>query len=281
MLYGVCIFPTEYTLPPGETARLAEERGFDSYWVTEHTHIPVSRRSPWPGGPVLPKEYLHTYDPFVALTAAAMATTTLNVGTSVCLIVERDPITTAKSVASVDQLSGGRFQFGVGGGWNLEEMENHGTDPEKRFGILEERVKAMIKLWTEEEASFHGRHVNFDPVWSYPKPYQSPHPPVLLGGDGPRTWSRVLEFCDGWIPISRNNQPPPNLRERVPELRRLAQAAGRDPDTLNVSVFAAPARAEVITELKEAGVDRAIFLLPSRKPAEVRSVLDEYARLMV
>src|SRR5262249_41198113 len=156
---------TEYTLQPGETARLAEERGFDSYWVTEHTHIPVSRRSPWPGGPVLPREYLHTYDPFVALTAAATATTSLKVGTSVCLIVERDPITTARSVASLDQISQGRFQFGVGGGWNLEEMENHGIDPAKRFSVLEERVRAMKKLWTEDEPAFHGRHVNFDPVW--------------------------------------------------------------------------------------------------------------------
>ncbi len=280
MLFAIVNFITEYGVQPAELARAVEERGFESLWFPEHTHFPASRRTPWPGGPVLPKEYLHTYDPFIALTAAAVATRELKVGTGVCLVVERDPITTAKEVASIDQISGGRFLFGIGGGWNEEEMENHGTQPKRRFAILRERVLAMKALWTEEEAAYHGRYVNFDPVWQHPKPLQQPHPPILMGGDGATTFDRVIEFCDGWYPISRGGKPPPGMAEKVPELRRRAEAASRDPDALSVSVYNCPADAAVVDELEHNGVDRVIFALPTAGPEESWRVLDQYTRLI-
>ena len=280
MLYGLTIFATDYTLQPADVARAAEERGFESLWLPEHTHIPAGGRTPWPGGPVMPKEYSHTYDPFVALTAAATATRTLKVGTSICLIIQRDPIITAKEVASLDNVSGGRFLFGIGAGWNVEEVEDHGTKFSRRFAVLRERVLAMRALWTQAEAEFHGRYVNFDKAWLYPKPLQKPHPPVLMGGDSATTFDRVIEFCDGWIPISRGGQPPPAIREKVLELRRRAEAAGRDPDAISVSVYTCPPSREVVDDLARAGVERVIFLLPSAEPAEVLKAMDERARLI-
>jgi probable F420-dependent oxidoreductase len=280
VLYGVANFPTEYSVQPDELARLAEERGFESLWFSEHTHIPVAH-SPWPGGPTLPKEYIHTYDPFLALTAAATATRQLRLGTGICLIVQRDPIVTAKEVASLDRLSGGRFVFGVGGGWNQPEVENHGTRFDRRFGVLRERILAMKALWTEDEPSFRGRYVSFDKVWLYPKPSQQPHPPVLLGGDGARTFERVIEFADGWIPISRRGQPPPDLGERIPGLRRRAEAAGRDPARISVTVYFCPPQPEVVADLTRAGVDRVVFLVPSAARNDAIPVLDSYARLIV
>jgi len=280
VLYGLTIFATDYTLQPADVARAAEERGFESLWLPEHTHIPAGGRTPWPGGPVMPKEYSHTYDPFVALTAAATATRTLKVGTSICLIIQRDPIITAKEVASLDNVSGGRFLFGIGAGWNVEEVEDHGTKFSRRFAVLRERVLAMRALWTQEEAEFHGRYVDFDKAWLYPKPLQKPHPPILMGGDSATTFDRVIEFCDGWIPISRGGQPPPAIREKVLELRRRAEAAGRDPDAISVSVYTCPPSREVVDELARAGVERVIFLLPSAEPAEVLKAMDERARLI-
>ena len=197
MHYGVCIFPTDYSIRIDELARAAEERGFESLFVTEHTHIPASRRTPFPGGTELPREYSHTLDPFVALTAAAAVTRTLKVGTGICLVIEHDPITLAKQVASLDVLSGGRFLFGIGGGWNAEEMENHGTAFKTRFRLLRERVLAMKEIWTKDAAAFHGEFVSFDPIWSWPKPAQTPHPPILLGGESGYTLQRVVDFCDG------------------------------------------------------------------------------------
>ena len=280
MLYGLTIFATDYTLQPADVARAAEERGFESLWLPEHTHIPAGGRTPWPGGPVMPKEYSHTYDPFVALTAAATATRRLKVGTSICLIIQRDPIITAKEVASLDNVSGGRFLFGIGAGWNVEEVEDHGTKFSRRFAVLRERVLAMRALWTQEEAEFHGRYVDFDKAWLYPKPLQKPHPPILMGGDSATTFDRVIEFCDGWIPISRGGQPPPAIREKVLELRRRAEAAGRDPDAISVSVYTCPPSREVVDDLARAGVERVIFLLPSAEPAEVLKAMDERARLI-
>ena len=194
MLVGVFYFPTDYGIEIGELAKALEARGFESLFVCEHSHIPVSRRSPYPGGGELPKCYSHTHDPFVALSFAAAATRTLKLGTGIALIPQRDPIITAKSVASLDQLSGGRFMFAIGGGWNVEEMENHGARYDTRFKLLRERVLAMKALWTQEQAEFHGEHVNFDPVWQYPKPKQKPHPPILLGGETDHTVRRVVEF---------------------------------------------------------------------------------------
>src|SRR4030081_1951329 len=183
MQFGVTMFLTEYPLPVTDLARAAEDLGFESYWAPEHTHIPVDRRSPWPGGAELPREYSHSLDPFLALTAAATVTKQLRLGTGWCLVVERDPITTAKEVATLDHLSGGRVLFGVGGGWNLEEMANHGTDPATRWKLLRERVEAMKAIWTQDDAEYHGELVDFDPIWSWPKPVQKPHPPVIVGGN--------------------------------------------------------------------------------------------------
>ena len=226
MLVGAFHFPTDYGIEMSELARALETRGFESLFVCEHTHIPVSRRSPYPGGGELPKRYSHTHDPFVALSFAAAATRTLKLGTGIALVPQRDPIITAKSVASLDQLSGGRFIFAIGGGWNVEEMENHGAHYETRFKLLRERVLAMKALWTQEQAEFHGEFVNFDPVWLYPKPKQKPHPPVLLGGETDYTVRRVVEFCDGWFPRPRPGWEP---TAAVARLREAAIEAGRDP----------------------------------------------------
>jgi len=277
MEIGVGMFATDYAIPPQELAREAESRGFESIWFPEHTHIPVSRRTPYPGGGDLPKEYWHTHDLFVALTAAAVATTRIKIASGICLVIERDPIITAKEVASIDFLSGGRFIFGIGGGWNAEEMENHGTDPKKRWRILGERVLAMKEIWTKDEAEYHGEFVNFDKIWSYPKPVQRPYPPVLMGGSGATTFNRVIEFCDGWIPVGL---PLHMVVERIPELNRLAEAAGRDPKTISVSIFNAKADPDAVKQMQAAGIARAVFMLPAAGREVVLPLLDTYAGLM-
>lgn len=277
MLYGVSIFSTHYAIRPDELALALEERGFESLWLPEHTHIPASRTSPWPGGADLPQEYWNTYDPFVALTAAAMVTKKLRVATGICLLIERDPITTAKEVASLDFLSQGRFLFGIGGGWNAEEMENHGTEFKKRWRVLRERVLAMKEIWTKEEAEFHGEFVNFDKIWANPKPFQKPHPPILMGGDGPTTLDRVLEYCDGWIPIGIRST---GLPEKIATLRRRAEEMGRDPESISVSIFGARAKAESIDEYESMGVNRVLLPLPPAGRETVLPLLDEYAKLI-
>ena len=278
MLYGIAMFATDYAIPPHELARAVEERGFESLWLPEHTHIPASRRSPWPGGADLPKDYWHTYDLFVALTAAAMATTHLKVATGICLVVERDPIITAKEVASLDRLSNGRFLFGVGGGWNAEEMENHGANFRTRWRLLRERVLAMKEIWTKEEAEYHGEFVNFDKIWSHPKPVQKPHPPIIMGGDGPTTFDRVVEFCDGWMPIAARVPVP--IRERMSTLRRRAEQAGRNPKSISVSIWGSKADRAALDELQQAGVDRAVFVIPAAARDTVMPRLDSYVPLM-
>ena len=277
MHLGVLMFPTDYAIRPDDLARAAEERGFESLWVPEHTHIPTSRRSPWPGGPTLPKEYWHSHDPFVALAAAAAVTSRLRVGTGICLLVERDPITTAKEVASLDFLSRGRFLFGIGGGWNAEEMEDHGTEFRSRWKLLRERVLAMKRIWTEDEPSFEGDLVRFAPLWSWPKPVQRPHPPVLLGGHGPRALRRVVEYCDGWLPIGVRAG---DLAAEIAELRRLARERGRDPDAIEVTVYGARMDGDALAHLRDVGVARAIFALPSADAAAVLPLLDRGARLL-
>jgi probable F420-dependent oxidoreductase len=276
MDFGVTMFPTRYSIGMVELARAVEERGFESLFVPEHTHIPVSRRSPWPGGPDLPDEYRETLDPFLALTAAAVVTERVLLGTGICLVVERDPITTAKEVATLDLLSGGRFLFGIGGGWNREEMENHGTDPVRRFAVMRERVLAMKEIWTRDEAEFHGEHVDFDPIWSWPKPAQRPHPPVLVAGNGPGTLERVLEYGDGWIPIPGRGAVA--LGEGTARLRELAAERGSGP--IPVTVFGARPEAGVLDHYAEAGVDRVLFRLPSVGEKEAFSLLDNYANLV-
>jgi probable F420-dependent oxidoreductase len=277
MQVGVFYFPTDYGIDIRELARAAEERGFDSLLLPEHTHIPTSRRTPYPGGGELPKAYSHTHDPFVALSFAAAATTKILLGTGICLIPQRDPIVTAKCVASLDQLSNGRFIFGIGGGWNVDEMENHGARYETRFKLMRERILAMKALWTQQEAAFHGEMVNFDPVWLYPKPAQKPHPPILLGGSSDHTLKRVVEFCDGWLPIAR---PAFNAKPEVARLRQAASAAGRDFSTLSISVFGAPADEAVLAEYREHGINRVFLAIPDLTRDEIMRVLDDYKRFV-
>ena len=277
MQLGVFIFSTDYSIDISELAVALEDRGFGSLFVPEHTHIPTSRKTPFRRDRELPKEYKHTYDPFVALSFAAAATKTLQVGTGICLVPQRDPIVTAKCVASLDRLSDGRFIFGIGGGWNVDEMENHGAQYKTRFKLLRERVLAMRALWTEEEAEFHGDMVDFDPVWSYPKPVQVPHPPVILGGETDYTLNRVIEFCDGWFPRASHGFDPAECMMR---LRNAADAVGRDMSTLSVTVFRAPADKAVLDSYSEAGITRGLLELPSAGRDEVLRLLDDYAPLL-
>jgi probable F420-dependent oxidoreductase len=276
MKFGVSMFNTDYSMRIDELAREAEARGFESLWVPEHTHIPKSRKSPWPGGPNLPKEYWHSHDPFVALATAAAVTSRLKVGTGICLVIERDPITLAKEVASLDFLSKGRFLFGIGGGWNAEEMENHGTDFKKRWRVLREKILAMKEIWTKDEAEFHGEFVNFDPIWSYPKPVQKPHPPILLGVNTLKALERVVEYCDGWFPLAGRAG---DLAAGIAGLRRLAEKAGRDPNSLSVSVYAATAEESLARQYEKAGAGRTVFSLPSADRDTVLPILDRYAKL--
>ncbi len=277
MHIGVLIFATDYSIRMDELGAALEERGFESLFLPEHTHIPTSRLTPWPGGGDLPKEYWHTHDPFVALSFAAKATSKLKLATGICLVPQRDPFVTANSVASLDMLSGGRFIFGIGGGWNVEEMQNHGAQYDTRFKLLRERVLAMKALWTEDEAAFHGEFVDFDPVWSYPKPVQKPHPPVILGGESKYTLRRVVEFCDGWLPRGRGNF---DAVEGMARLRETADAAERDMATLSVSVFAAPPDKAALERLAEAGITRALLHLPSEDRDTVLGLLDDYLPLL-
>jgi probable F420-dependent oxidoreductase len=270
MRFGIAVFPTDHGADPATIARLVEQRGFESLFFPEHTHIPVSRRTPWPGGGELPEQYSRTHDPFVALTAAAAVTEGLLIGTGVCLVIERDPIVTAKEVASLDRLSGGRLLFGVGAGWNVEEMENHGTDPRRRFSLMRERIEAMKAIWTQAEPSYHGEHVDFDPIWCWPKPVQEPHPPVLVGGTGERVLERVVAFGDEWMP-NRGSR----LGERIEELNRLAAEAGRDP--IPVTLSGARADPELIERGAEAGVHRLTFYVQSADADETERQLDELA----
>jgi len=276
MRVGTFYFPTDYGIDVSELAHELEVRGFDSLFVCEHTHIPVSRRTPFPGGGELPKRYSHTHDPFVALAFAGAATRTLHLGTAIALVPQRDPIVTAKSVASLDQLSGGRFVFGIGGGWNVEEMENHGTRYQARFKILRERVLAMQALWTHDEAEFHGEFVNFDPVWLYPKPKQKPYPPILLGGETDHTLRRVVEFGSGWLPRARGGFEPDDA---VARLRHAASEGGRDPAAFAITVFNAPAEEATLASYRKAGIHRVLLEVPDRGRDEVLRVLDRNAPL--
>ncbi len=274
MHVGVFYFPTAYGIAPGELGAALEARGFESLFVCEHTHIPASRRSPFPGGGELPKRYSHTYDPFVALAFAAAATKKLMLGTGVCLVPQRDPIITAKSVASVERLAGGRFTFGIGGGWNVEEMENHGAHYPTRFKLLRERMLAMRELWTQEEASFHGEFVNFDKVWMHPKPLG--HIPVVLGGETDHTLKRVVEFCDGWFPRAGVGFDP---AAAVARLHAYANKAGRAPASLSTTVFRAPADAAALAGYRAAGINRVLLEVPDLDRDGILRRLDELAPL--
>jgi probable F420-dependent oxidoreductase len=268
MNFGIGYFPTHDGVGPGEIARMVEEHGLESLFFAEHTHIPASRESPWPGGGELPRKYWHTYDLFVAATAAAAATSRLRIGSGVCLVIERDPIVTAKEVASVDHLSGGRFEFGIGAGWNREEMASHGTDPRTRMRLLKERIEAMKAIWTQEEASYDGEFVQFERIWSYPKPAQRPHPPILVGGEGPTVLDRVLDFGDGWFP---NYAGQPTL-DRAAELRARADRP------IDFQVISVPADPKDLETLAASGCSRACHWLPSSNRSTVESALGEWER---
>ena len=277
MHVGVTMFATDYAIRIDDLARACEERGFESLWLPEHTHIPASRRSPWPGGPDLPKEYWHTHDLFVGLATAAAVTTKLKVASGICLLVERDPIVVAKAVASLDTLSRGRVLFGIGGGWNAEEMENHGTVFKTRWRLLGERVMALKTIWAEDEASFKGEFVDFERIWSWPKPVQRPHPPILLGGHGRKALARVVDYCDGWLPIGVRAG---DLFSGMEALRALAVAKGRDPKTISVSVYGTPADEDMLRGMRDGGVERAIFGLPPAGSDKVLPSLDRYAQVV-
>ena len=265
MDFGVAIFPTPDAIRPGDIARLAEERGQESLFFPEHTHMPADH-SPYPGGQPLPGKYTRTLDPFAAVTAAVTLTTRLRVGTGVLLVIQRDPIITAKEVATVDYLSGGRFEFGVGAGWNRPEMENHGTDPRTRMRLLRERVEAMQAIWTQDEASYAGEFVNFDRIWSWPKPAQRPYPPVIVGGNGPTVTDRVLAFGDAWMP----NYAPDGILERAAQLRA---AAGRP---VSLQVMGMPADAKAMAAYAAAGFSRLVHWLPSAGRSVVERELDAW-----
>jgi probable F420-dependent oxidoreductase len=266
--FGIGYFATHDGVDPGAMARLVEQRGHESLFFPEHTHIPAGRETPYPAGGELPRKYFHTYDLFVALSFAAAATSTLRVGSGICLVIERDPITTAKEVASVDRLSGGRLEFGVGAGWNREEMLNHGTDPRVRMAVMAERVEAMKAIWTEEEASYHGAHVDFERIWSWPKPAQRPHPPVLVGGNGPTVLDRVLRFGDAWMPNF--------LGETDDLLKRARELWERAERPIDVMVMGVPAKPAVLEELEKAGVRRVVRWIPSAPLAPVERALDHW-----
>ncbi|AXI80798.1 LLM class F420-dependent oxidoreductase [Peterkaempfera bronchialis] len=268
MKFGISTFITDEGIAPTALGRAVEERGFDSLFIAEHTHIPVRRESPYPGGGELPRMYYRTLDPFVALAAAAAVTERLLLGTGIALVVQRDPITTAKEVASLDVVSGGRAVFGIGIGWNREEMRDHGTDPRTRGRLADERVRAIRELWTRDEAEFHGEFVDFDPVFSWPKPVQRPHPPIYVGG-GAAAFARIAEYGDAWLANSGSPQ------ELGPQLERLRETAGRP---VPVTVYAAQQeRPEDLEGYRELGVERVLLYLPTRPEKETLEDLDGLA----
>ncbi|MBS0640200.1 MAG: LLM class F420-dependent oxidoreductase [Proteobacteria bacterium] len=277
MQFGASMFLTDYSMTPAALARALEERGFESIWAPEHSHIPLSRRSPWPGGGELPKQYYDVMDPFVTLTAAAAATTKLNVGTGVCLVNQRDPIQTAKLVASIDQVSGGRFLFGIGVGWNAEEMEDHGTVFTTRAKLTRERIEAMKEIWTKSKPEYHGEFVNFEPMMTWPKPVQKPHPPVIVGGAFPHGARRAVRYGEGWIPLAGRPGQYGDVFDYVPKFRQLLKEAGRDEASCPVSIFSAPEDLDTLKRYRDLGIARVATSLPAAKEDVVLPILDKWA----
>jgi probable F420-dependent oxidoreductase len=276
MKFATMLYATDYAMRPDDFAVACEERGFESVWYPEHTHIPASRRTPFPGGGDLPRDYWHIHDPFVALTAAAVATRHIKIATGVCLVTERDPIVTAKAVATLDYISRGRLIFGIGAGWNAEEMENHGTPFNERWKVLEERVAAMKAIWTQENAEYHGTYVDFDPLWSHPKPVQKPYPPIVMGAATPWGRERVARYCDGWVPVDFALE---DLPAAIADLHARVRKHGRRPEDIEISMFWAPEDPDKLRHYRDLGVHRAIMGVPALSEAETLKLLDKHAAL--
>lgn len=275
--YGASMFFTDYSMGPGELGQALEARGYESVWAPEHSHIPVTRKTPFPGGGDLPKKYYDAMDPFVTLTAAAMATKTLMVGTGICLVNQRDPIQTAKLVASLDQVSKGRFLFGIGGGWNAEEMADHGTtDFKGRWKLVRERVEAMKAIWTQEHPEYHGDLVDFPPMMAWPKPFQKPYPPVIVGGAFPYGARRAIAYGDGWVPHKSRPQYG-DVSEFVPRFRDMAREAGRDPDSIPVTIWGSANDMDTLRRYQDIGVSRIIISMDSAGADKIIPELDRWA----
>jgi probable F420-dependent oxidoreductase len=278
MKFGASMFFTDYSISPAQMAKALEERGFDTLWAPEHSHIPLSRKTPFVLGGDLPKRYYDVMDPFVTLSVAAAVTTTLRLGTGVCLIAQRDPIQLAKLVASIDQVSNGRFLFGVGNGWNQDEMENHGTVFATRHKLARERIEAMKEIWTKDKAEYHGEFVNFDPMSTWPKPVQKPHPPILVGGAFPYSARRAVRYADGWMPqVTSSKQAP--LAEVIPQFRQMAAEAGRDPAALRIVIGAQPPDIALIESYQALGVEMVYPSLPSEPADKILPMLDQWAEI--
>jgi probable F420-dependent oxidoreductase len=280
MHFGASMFLTDYSMTPGELAQALEARGFESIWAPEHSHIPTSRRTPYPGGGDLPKAYYDVMDPFVTLTAAAMATKTLKVGTGVCLVNQRDTIQTAKLVASIDQVSGGRFLFGIGVGWNAEEMENHGTEFASRAKLVRERVEAMKLIWTKSKAEYHGELVNFPEMMTWPKPVQKPHPPVIVGGAYPQAARRAVRYGEGWIPLAGRPNQYGDVFDYVPKFRTMLKEAGRTEDSCPITLFNVQEDADLLKRYRDLGAVRVSVSLASDKADATLPILDRWAKLI-
>jgi probable F420-dependent oxidoreductase len=279
MHVGVALFFTDYSMTPAALGKALEERGFESVWAAEHSHIPLSRRSPWPGGGELPKQYYDVMDPFVTLTAAGAATTKLKLGTGVCLVNQRDPIQTAKLVASIDQVSNGRFLFGIGVGWNAEEMEDHGTVFTTRAKLVRERVEAMKAIWTETKPEYHGEFVNFDPMMTWPKPVQKPYPPVIVGGAFPQAARRAVRYGEGWIPLA-GRPGTGDVFETVPKFRGMLAEAGRTEDSCPITLFGAAEDADLLKRYRDLGVARVTAGIPAAKEDVLLPILDRWAAMI-
>lgn len=273
MKVGITMFPTDYTIPPHELALEAESRGYESVWFPEHSHIPTSRKSPWPGGPELPKWYYDTYDQFLALTAAAAVTKTIKLGTGVCLVVQRDPIYTAKEVATLDRISNGRFLFGIGGGWNAEEMADHGTtDFKGRFKLMRERIEAMKEIWGKSKPKYAGDLVKFDEMMQWPKPVQKPHPPIIVGGGFPHGAKRAIAYANGWMPIGGRGG---DTLAMIPPFLELLKEAGRSLEDVPVTLFGVGMDVDALKRARDAGVDRVVFGVPAEAKDKVLPLLDK------
>jgi probable F420-dependent oxidoreductase len=282
--HGVQFFPSAESMSPVRFAQAAEERGFESVFFPDHTHVPLGRGPGGTPGEGVPEYYRTVLDPLVVLGAVAAATHRIRLGTAICLVVERDPIILAKQIASLDQLSGGRVILGAGAGWNEEEMRNHGTAPASRFTLLRERIEAMTAIWTEDEAAYHGELVQFDPLWSWPKPVQRPRPPVLLGGGGPTVLRRAVRYADGWMPFREGTEQvtddpsgdPEDFEEtlarRITELNEVAASAGRQP--LPVTLFNPCPHAAALQRYRRMGIERVVFWLPTLPEPDLLRILD-------